>query len=104
MKPTNQQIIDEIERGPMAAELAAHWNDVFQPPPGDDPPKPQNLADYDQWKATMSSREAKRRRAGWIKEDAAFAIHKLMEKRLEELDWQIGYKDIRNAQRDQVER
>ncbi len=56
--PTPAQLKAEIEGGPLAADLAAYWTDVFEP----HPTKQEELA-Y---------------REGKLKPDAAFEIHRIL--------------------------
>jgi len=95
---------EEIENGPLAAELAPLWGTVFQSP-GDapaipqlqDPQKPTSseVQALVEWKARYSVWEVKTNRAGKLVGDAAYEIHKLLTSpgktggpsRAEELGW-----------------
>ena len=84
--PTLEQLVKEIESGPLSMVLAIDWGDVF-------PPHPTLL-------------EKLKHREGQLKCDAAFAIHRLLttagksgQSRSEELGWGNGWswKLVRDA-------
>lgn len=84
MRPTPEKIRAEIEAGPLADVLRPHWLDVFGPHP--------------------TKREELRHREGMLRCDAAFAIHKLLKDRLEELGWELDWKDVLRAHQDRRRR
>ena len=100
VKPTDAQIVAEIEQGPLAEKLAPYWQNVFKPD-YQEPPKPDDPKLIANWEIQHAVWKAKMSRAGWITDDAAFAICKALADsgRLDELGWNLDYKAVRNAQR-----
>jgi hypothetical protein len=103
--PTHEEIITEIESGPLAAQLAPHWNRVFVAPVE---AKPLDRTMAKSW-------EAKTERAGLLHPDAAHAIHKILTtgipntrtvpavpSRAEELEWSFSAKDVKRAKDESV--
>lgn len=94
-RPTYEEIRQEIELGPLAAQCKPHWLDVFEPHPNTTPHIP----------GTPSLREKLRHREGMLKSDAAFAIHKILLPRAEELGWDLSdYKEVLRAHQDRRRR
>ena len=90
MIPTVQELINEIEKGPLAAQLAPLWNTVFAAPAEARPDEareilPEKKAEA---RAKVGAWEVKTHRAGRLHPDAAFEIHRLLsEARFKELGW-----------------
>jgi hypothetical protein len=98
--PTPAEIIDEIEKGPLAAELAPYWATVFVAPVEAKPTSPERVGSW----------EVKTRRAGRLHPDAAHEIHRRLTtgvpnrkdtpavpSRAEALEWIISRKDVQRA-------
>lgn len=80
-KPALDELRAEITAGPLAEQCESHWLDVFEPHP--------------------TLREKLRHREGMLKSDAAFAIHKILLSRAEELGWDLAWQDVLRAHRAQ---
>ena len=98
--PTLAEIIVEIETGPLAAQLAPYWAQVFVAPTE---PRPTTRDRLGAW-------EVKTARAGRLHPDAAYAIYKILStgvpnrrnvpavpSRAEELEWAFSFKDVKRA-------
>ena len=100
MIPTLQDIIDEIEKGPLAAELAGLWSTTFESPRT---PKPVLRAELDKPSdqltkverdekddvlAKASVHDIKTHRAGRLTPDAYHLIYHALLPRAEELKWE----------------
>lgn len=93
MIPTHDQLRDEVLKGPLSAQLAPHWNNVFQPPDAD-PPIPADSGDHEamwKWKATCASNAVKAQRAGRLTSDGAYDVAAVLHSsgRLAEMGWSV---------------